>query len=147
MIIPTALSADSSANQCVHSLIDLQLNRGSMADQVDNSDADSALGEDVDHESTTSVLEVPQFTENGRTYHGQGYPLPNDELEKERLDFQHKIFYITFDRKLFTCPVEKLDRVLDVGTGTGIWSMNFGDAHPEAAVLGIDSNWMTLKKM
>jgi len=39
---------------------------------------------------------------------------------------------------LFTCPVKKLDRVLDVGTGTGIWSMNFGDAYLEAAVLGID---------
>jgi 2-polyprenyl-3-methyl-5-hydroxy-6-metoxy-1,4-benzoquinol methylase len=108
------------------------------APQADNNDADSALGEDIDHESTTSVLEVPQFTENGRTYYGQEYPLPNDELEKDRLDFQHEIFCITFDGQLFTCPVEKLDRVLDVGTGTGIWSMNFGDAHPEAAVLGID---------
>ena len=70
------------------------------APQADNNDADSALGEDIDHESTTSVLEVPQFTENGRTYYGQEYPLPNDELEKDRLDFQHEIFCITFDGKL-----------------------------------------------
>lgn len=32
----------------------------------------------------------------------------------------------------------KLDRVLDLGTGTGIWAIDFADMHPEAAVLGVD---------
>ncbi|GJC92194.1 methyltransferase domain-containing protein [Colletotrichum higginsianum] len=28
----------------------------------------------------------------------------------------------------------KVGRVLDVGTGTGIWALDFGDEHPEAEV-------------
>lgn len=61
--------------------------------QADNSDADSALGGDVGRESTSSVLEeVPKLTENGRTYHSRKYPLPNDEDEKDHLDFQHHVF-------------------------------------------------------
>lgn len=29
-------------------------------------------------------------------------------------------------------------RVLDLGTGTGIWAIDFGDMYPSAEVLGID---------
>jgi methylase of polypeptide subunit release factors len=48
---------------------------------------------------------------------------------------------LTFEGKLFTAliPQEKqLHRVLDVGTGTGIWAIDFADEYPEAQVLGID---------
>ena len=43
--------------------------------------------------------------------------------------------------KLFTAPISKekqLRRVLDVGTGTRIWAIDFADEHPETQVLGID---------
>jgi ubiquinone/menaquinone biosynthesis C-methylase UbiE len=36
---------------------------------------------------------------------------------------------LTFDGKLFTSQIPKkkrLNRVLDVGTGTGIWAIDFG---------------------
>lgn len=36
---------------------------------------------------------------------------------------------LTFDGKLFTSPAgedKQLHRVLDAGTGTGIWAMDFG---------------------
>ena len=34
------------------------------------------------------------------------------------LDLQHHLFTLTFDGKLYLCPIpEKVDRVLDVGTG------------------------------
>jgi ubiquinone/menaquinone biosynthesis C-methylase UbiE len=33
-------------------------------------------------------------------------------------------------------PGSKVKRVLDVGTGTGIWAIDFGDEHPEAEVKG-----------
>lgn len=54
---------------------------------------------------------------------------------------QHHEFQLLFDGKLFTAPVPKdkvLHRVLDVGTGTGIWAIDFADDHPESVVLGID---------
>lgn len=45
------------------------------------------------------------------------------------LDLQHHIFQLTFDGKLFMSPAGKDKqalRVLDVGTGTGIWAMDYG---------------------
>ncbi|KAJ0286413.1 hypothetical protein COL940_003076 [Colletotrichum noveboracense] len=66
---------------------------------------------------------------------------PNDEDESNRLDLQHHLFLLTFDNRLGYAPPNDPDwkgRVLDVGTGTGIWSIDFGDEHPDAEVLGFD---------
>jgi len=32
----------------------------------------------------------------------------------------------------------KPDNVLDIGTGTGIWALDFGEHHPQAKVVGVD---------
>lgn len=57
-------------------------------------------------------------------------------------DLQHNLFLLTFDDKLGNAPPNdkdaKVGRVLDVGTGTGIWCVDFGDEHPEAEILGVD---------
>jgi methylase of polypeptide subunit release factors len=42
------------------------------------------------------------------------------------------------DGKLYFAPIESPKRVLDIGTGTGIWAMDFGDEFPEAEVTGTD---------
>jgi ubiquinone/menaquinone biosynthesis C-methylase UbiE len=48
------------------------------------------------------------------------------------------LFLLTLDNKLGLSPPNlpgsKVKRVLDVGTGTGIWAIDFGDEHPEATV-------------
>ncbi|KAK1996046.1 S-adenosyl-L-methionine-dependent methyltransferase [Colletotrichum falcatum] len=83
--------------------------------------------------------------ENGRTYHKYRdgkYHFPNDEEENERLDLQHHIFDLSFDGKLGLAPPNapeaEVGRVLDLGTGTGIWAMDYGDDHPGAEVIGVD---------
>jgi ubiquinone/menaquinone biosynthesis C-methylase UbiE len=44
-------------------------------------------------------------------------------------NLEHHLFSLTFDRKLFTAPIPKeqqIRHVLDVGTGTGSWAIDFG---------------------
>lgn len=43
------------------------------------------------------------------------------------------------DGKLNEAPVpEDAKRAIDLGTGTGLWAINFGDEHENTEVLGID---------
>ena len=50
------------------------------------------------------------------------YYMPNDELEQDRLDLSHALMTKAIGDKLFLAPVDtdKMQRVLDIGTGTGI---------------------------
>lgn len=53
-------------------------------------------------------------------------------------DLQHHLFLRTFSGVLGLAPPAQRDaaayRVLDLGTGTGIWAMDYGDEHPGAEV-------------
>jgi len=109
---------------------------------VDN-DHDSAFFEMTPQPSTTSITSsVYNFVEeNGRTYHRykEGkYMLPNDEAEKYRLDLQHQLWLITLFDELNLAPVKNLHNVLDFGTGTGVWAIEFANKHPTAQVVGSD---------
>ncbi|KAI3539719.1 methyltransferase domain-containing protein [Colletotrichum filicis] len=106
---------------------------------------DSASQSDESGQGRVAASILESRVENGRTYHKYKdgkYWAPNDEREKERLDLVHNLYLLTFDNNLGTAPPNQLDsgvrRVLDVGTGTGIWAIEFGEDHPEADVLGID---------
>lgn len=89
---------------------------------------------------TQSVLEYEY--ENGRRYHAYQagkYPMPNDEMEQERMDFQHHLYLMIFGGELYRAPLPpRLNRILDIGTGTGQWAVDFADAHPEAEVIATD---------
>lgn len=77
--------------------------------------------------------------ENGRTYHAycDGFYLyPNDELEQDRLDLQHIMFYHLLKGQLQLLSLPR--NVLNLSTGTGIWAIDFADQHQESVVLGID---------
>ncbi|KAF9877832.1 hypothetical protein CkaCkLH20_04967 [Colletotrichum karsti] len=88
----------------------------------------------------SSILDYRR--ENGRTYHKLSdgkYVLPNDEKEQDRLDITHHLWMLTWDNDLCLSPKKNgAKRVLDVGTGTGIWALEYADEHPEAIVLGVD---------
>ncbi|KAL8716096.1 MAG: hypothetical protein Q9225_006223, partial [Loekoesia sp. 1 TL-2023] len=60
------------------------------------------------------------------------------DAELDRLDITHQKFRILLDNKLLLCPVESPERVLDIGTGTGIWAIEYGDDHPDTEIIGTD---------
>ncbi|RSL67395.1 hypothetical protein CEP52_012730 [Fusarium oligoseptatum] len=80
--------------------------------------------------------------ENGRRYHAfreGAYLVPNDDEEQDRMDLGHHIYSLLLGGELYRAPIGKNpQRVLDLGTGTGIWAMDFADLYPSAEVVGTD---------
>lgn len=75
----------------------------------------------------------------GRTFN-RNYFLPHDKQEQERNNLQHEISVEVHDGKLHLCPVANPRRVLDIGTGTGIWAVEFAKRNPDSEVIGVDLN-------
>lgn len=124
---------------------------------VPQTDGDSTFEIDPDLDEGSSIVdftdELESFTtsltpsikqypfEHGRRYHAfkpGKYPLPNDEAELDRLDLVHRMIKKVLDDRLFLTPRSEFHSVLDLGTGTGIWTMEMGDAYPQSSVLGND---------
>jgi SAM-dependent methyltransferase len=111
-----------------------------------NWNADSAVGtERVSSANSLRSSIYAYVEENGRRYHKykEGkYFFPNDEVEQDRLDLQHHLFLLTLEGKLALAPIEEIPggihNVLDIGTGTGIWAIDFASNFPSADVIGID---------
>ena len=81
--------------------------------------------------------------EHGRRYHAfkQGendYFTPNDEPEQFRMDMQHRCMFLASGSKLFHAPLESPVRVLDLGTGTGIWAVELAEKFPQTDIYGVD---------
>ncbi|KAL5352249.1 hypothetical protein ACLOAV_002196 [Pseudogymnoascus australis] len=113
-----------------------------LAEPGESDDADSAYGDSVASSSTSLASSITRYQyENGRRYHAykQGeYYLPNDEMEQDLLDLQHHIYRLCQGGSLFCAPIKEPQSVLDIGTGTGIWAMEFADEFPGALVIGTD---------
>ncbi|KAL3426083.1 methyltransferase domain-containing protein [Phlyctema vagabunda] len=137
--IPTTMAASSTPS--IHSTglhVDLDW------------DADSAIGTLGSENSLMSTQSVrpsvyDYVQENGRRYHRfkEGVYLgPNDEAEQDRLDLQHHLFLLGGDHRLNFAPIEDIEggmhTALDIGTGTGIWAMEFATAFPNVSVIGTD---------
>jgi methylase of polypeptide subunit release factors len=55
------------------------------------------------------------------------------------LDLHHEIFLRMLSGRLHDAPIGKQpQRILDIGTGTGIWAIDMADTYPSAEVIGTD---------
>lgn len=54
------------------------------------------------------------------------------------MDLEHHIFLMLLDGDLHLSPVKDPQRILDLGTGTGIWAIDTADKYPSASVVGTD---------
>ncbi|KAI1497401.1 S-adenosyl-L-methionine-dependent methyltransferase [Biscogniauxia marginata] len=107
------------------------------------SDNDSSLGSDISSISSTMRSEDFEFRfENGRRYQSKNamYHLPNDIQEMDRLELQHLIWMQMLGGRHALAPLDQtqLTHVLDVGCGTGNWTIEFANLHPDVQVLGTD---------
>ena len=56
-------------------------------------------------------------------------PARHDAQLTFRIDLQHHLFTLTLGGQIYSSPIgkmENLHKILDVGTGTGVWAMDLG---------------------
>ncbi|KAG6224579.1 hypothetical protein E4U26_003620 [Claviceps purpurea] len=114
-----------------------------VGNQIDNDfDLSSESESDNATASLASSILSAQTYERGRRYadFGNGrYPIPNDEMEQNREDMKHAMVMMLTENRLFLSPIgDHPQKILDIGTGTGIWAIQVGDRYPSAKVRGID---------
>ncbi|KXJ97142.1 S-adenosyl-L-methionine-dependent methyltransferase [Microdochium bolleyi] len=109
----------------------------------DEQDGDSTLGSEVSSITTSLRSTNYEFRyEHGRRYQSANgiYHLPNDVQEMDRLELQHLIWIEITGGRYHLAPLKegRLTHVLDIGTGTGNWAIEFANLHPEVWVIGTD---------
>ncbi|KAK3353769.1 S-adenosyl-L-methionine-dependent methyltransferase [Lasiosphaeria hispida] len=106
-------------------------------------DGDSALGSTISSTASLSDSILEYRTIHGRTYHsdiGKAEAWhPNDPQQTESMDIHHHLCTLAQGGDLFLAPVPNdVQKVVDIGTGTGIWAIDFADKYPGAEVIGTD---------
>ncbi|KAF5686217.1 methyltransferase [Fusarium denticulatum] len=107
-------------------------------------DADSTLESDADSSTasvSSSILHYRSIQD--RTFHSDKfvteYSFPNDEQQLESVDISHHYLTVLLDGQLYLAPIgDNVQKALDVGTGSGIWAIDFADQFPQAEVTATD---------
>ena len=118
------------------------------------SDADSVITADdfsdsgyAESNTSSYLTSIASSIRRGVTEHGRVYPtygkhlygMPMDEQELDRNDFQHYKWLLLLEGKLHLAPIpDSVQKILDLGTGTGIWAIDMADRYPTAHVIGVD---------
>ncbi|KAK6206239.1 putative methyltransferase [Colletotrichum tabaci] len=107
---------------------------------------DSAVGFSDGEWDTESIPSEYDNTEEkyGWEYHvaaADSYHCPTNGQEKARLESQYKLFREALG-KYHLLKLTQSDkgpvRVLDIGTATGLWAIDYADNDPKARVIGVD---------
>ncbi|KAK3399765.1 S-adenosyl-L-methionine-dependent methyltransferase [Sordaria brevicollis] len=112
--------------------------------------------EEFDDDSASSIGSVASSTASlsdsifeyrkihGRTYHrdigtAESWE-PNDERHVEAMEIAHHNYTVCIGHRLYRAPLDKkkVQKAIDIGTGSGIWAMDFADEFPNAEVIGTD---------
>ncbi|KAF4340093.1 methyltransferase like [Fusarium beomiforme] len=148
---PTEQRAEDPPN--IRGVLEAEVsNLPNAADEMANTDTKQDEGEDTDStlelgsEGSSSYLTSLKSSifsyryEHGRRYHAfheGAYLVPNDDEEQNRMDLVHHIYSLLLGGKLYTAPIDNPQRVLDLGTGTGIWAIDFAEV-PANCVFEVD---------
>ncbi|RBR26405.1 uncharacterized protein FIESC28_00810 [Fusarium coffeatum] len=112
--------------------------------EEDEDEIDPGLGTDAESSTASITSSILHYrTINGRTYHSErgnaAYWGSNDERQSEAMDIAHHMFTLAQDGELHLAPLDKdIQKVLDIGCGTGIWAIDFADKFPGCEVIGTD---------
>ncbi|KAK1772059.1 S-adenosyl-L-methionine-dependent methyltransferase [Phialemonium atrogriseum] len=141
---PIPGSTDQNPASPVHPL-QAELIPAELPEDNEDDDNDSALGVNDALSSTASVASsvLHYRTIQGRTYHSERYNteyiMPNDDRQSESIDITHHYLTLLLGGKLFLAPIkDDIQKALDVGTGTGIWAIDFADQFTNTEVIGMD---------
>ncbi|KAI8947878.1 S-adenosyl-L-methionine-dependent methyltransferase [Xylaria longipes] len=113
-------------------------------DEDEFDDVDSAYGDDNASSTASLSASILEYrTVHGRTYHSERGNAqswnPNDAQHDESMDILHHVSTLMQDGKITLAHIdENVQKVLDVGCGTGIWAIDFADQYPHAEVIGVD---------
>ncbi|KAL2211224.1 S-adenosyl-L-methionine-dependent methyltransferase [Sarocladium strictum] len=111
---------------------------------VTQEDTDSFISERASTTASLSSSILDYRTIHGRRYHsthsGNGeYWAANDDAQNESLDIIHHMLTLLLDGELCKAPIkDNIQKVVDIGTGTGTWAIDFADKYPNASVIGTE---------
>jgi ubiquinone/menaquinone biosynthesis C-methylase UbiE len=115
-------------------------------EEEDDDDLDSSYGESIQSSTASVSASILEYrTVAGRRYHSERGSnealswIPNDEQQNESMDINHHLLTLCLNGKLFLAPLsENIENALDIGTGTGIWAIDFADQFPNTQVIATD---------
>ncbi|XEU96016.1 hypothetical protein FSHL1_001301 [Fusarium sambucinum] len=112
-------------------------------DVDDQDDVDSIIPDNASSTASLTSSILKYRTLHGRLYHSErgnsDYWGPIDETHREAMDINHHVLTLLMGNKLYLAPISNdIQAAADIGTGTGIWAIEFADQFPNASVIGTD---------
>ncbi|KAH7475248.1 hypothetical protein FOMA001_g10710 [Fusarium oxysporum f. sp. matthiolae] len=135
------------------------INETIAVDEPQDEGEDLTLGSDAESSTASISSSILNYrTINGRTFHSErgnaAYWGSNDERQSDAMDIAHHIWTLAHDGELYFAPLgDNIQKVLDVGTGTGtkwpplcdreiartnLYCSDFADKFPGCEVIGTD---------